>query len=63
MYGQAQALPASLFNLGISPYINASIVMTILLVLPAEIISFPWLTRLKESRKEGKSVSSGFIVV
>ena len=57
LYGQAQALPASLFNLGISPYINASIVVTVLLVLPAEIFTFQWLARLKEARKEGKSVS------
>jgi preprotein translocase subunit SecY len=61
LYGQAQALPASLFNLGISPYINASIVITVLLVLPAEIFTFQWLARLKEARKEGKSVSSLFV--
>ena len=59
LYGQAQALPASLFNMGISPYINASIVMTILLVMPKELFGFQWIERLKEARKEGKSVSLG----
>ena len=37
--------------------------MTILLVLPTEIFTFPWLTRLKESRKEGKSVSAYFTLL
>ncbi|KAG1665642.1 hypothetical protein FOA52_011236 [Chlamydomonas sp. UWO 241] len=55
LYGQAQALPASLFDLGISPYINASIVITVLMVLPKELFSWQWLAQLKESRKEGKA--------
>ncbi len=34
LYGQAQALPASLFELGISPYVNASIAISMLLAVP-----------------------------
>lgn len=34
LYGQARDIPASIFDLGISPYINASIVMQLLLVMP-----------------------------
>ena len=58
LYGQAQALPASIFELGISPYINASIVMSVLLYFPSDVFEFAWLKRLKEARKEGKSVST-----
>eukprot|EP00879_Flechtneria_rotunda_P019900 GHRR01020916.1.p1 GENE.GHRR01020916.1~~GHRR01020916.1.p1 ORF type:complete len:458 (+),score=125.90 GHRR01020916.1:187-1560(+) len=54
LYGQAQALPASLFDLGISPHINASIIITMLLILPKELLPFPWANRLREARKEGK---------
>lgn len=57
LYGQAQALPASLFELGISPHINASIVITMLLLLPKDLLPFPWAARLREARKEGKGVS------
>lgn len=56
LYGQAQVLPASLFDLGISPYINSSIFLTILMVLPNQLMPFQWLTQLKEARKEGKTV-------
>lgn len=58
LYGQAQVLPASLFDLGISPYINSSIFLTILMVLPNQLMPFQWLTQLKEARKEGKTVSA-----
>jgi hypothetical protein len=34
LYGQAAALPASLFELGISPHINASILISMLLCMP-----------------------------
>lgn len=54
LYGQAQALPASLFELGISPHINASIIITMLLLLPKDLLPFPWADRLREARKEGK---------
>jgi preprotein translocase subunit SecY len=57
LYGQAQALPASLFELGISPHINASIIVSLLLILPKELLPFPWAARLREARKEGKGVS------
>ena len=58
LYGQAQALPASIFDLGISPYINASIIMSMLLFIPPELaVHSQWITRLKEARKEGKNVS------
>jgi len=56
LYGQAQALPASLFELGISPHINASIIITMLLLLPKDLLPFPWADRLREARKEGKGV-------
>jgi hypothetical protein len=56
IYGQASELPASLFDLGISPYINASILVTILLLLPKDLIEWQPLDRLREARKEGKSV-------
>ncbi len=56
--GQATALPASLFDLGISPTINASIVMGIVFMLPPDMLAlWPWLRRLADARKEGKSVS------
>ena len=57
IYGQASQLPASLFDLGISPNINASILVSILLLLPKELVE-GWqpLDRLREARKEGKSV-------
>jgi preprotein translocase subunit SecY len=58
LYGQAQALPASLFELGISPHINASIIITIVLLLPKDLLPFPWADRLREARKEGKGVST-----
>ncbi|KAF6257493.1 pre protein translocase secY subunit [Scenedesmus sp. NREL 46B-D3] len=54
LYGQAQALPASLFELGISPHINASIIVSMLLILPKDVLPFPWAARLREARKEGK---------
>jgi hypothetical protein len=57
LYGQAQALPASLFELGISPHINASIIITLVLLLPKDLLPFPWADRLREARKEGKGVS------
>jgi hypothetical protein len=59
IYGQASELPASLFDLGISPYINASILVTILLLLPKDLIEWQPLDRLREARKEGKSVRRG----
>ncbi|GLC37261.1 hypothetical protein PLESTB_001142600 [Pleodorina starrii] len=60
LYGQAQDIPASLFDLGISPFVNASILLAVALVLPAEITSglppgLGWLARLKEARKEGRT--------
>jgi hypothetical protein len=39
LYGQAAALPASLFELGISPYINASIIITWILAMPEQLVS------------------------
>jgi hypothetical protein len=57
LYGQAQALPASLFDLGISPHINASILITLVLLLPKDMLPFKWADRLREARKEGKGVS------
>lgn len=59
IYGQASELPASLFDLGISPHINASILVSILLLLPKEIVEWQPLDRLREARKEGKSVGCG----
>jgi preprotein translocase subunit SecY len=41
LYGQAQDIPASLFDLGISPFINASILMAVCLVLPDEVVKLP----------------------
>lgn len=58
LYGQAQALPASLFDLGISPHINASIMIAMMLLLPKDLLPFPWAERLREARKEGKGVSA-----
>eukprot|EP00198_Chlamydomonas_reinhardtii_P008179 XP_001697516.1 preprotein translocase secY subunit [Chlamydomonas reinhardtii] len=58
LYGQAQDIPASLFDLGISPFVNASIVMAITLVLPQEVSTLPgmgWLGRLRDARKEGRT--------
>ncbi|KAG2483194.1 hypothetical protein HYH03_017929 [Edaphochlamys debaryana] len=58
LYGQASDIPASLFDLGISPWINASILLSLLLVLPQEITTLPgmeWLGRLREARKEGRT--------
>ncbi|KAL6753533.1 pre protein translocase secY subunit [Haematococcus lacustris] len=52
LYGQSQALPASLFELGISPLINASIAITMATSVPDE-LAVGWLQRLKEARKEG----------
>lgn len=57
LYGQAQALPASLFELGISPHINASIIVTVLLMLSKDLLPFSWANRLRDARKEGKAVS------
>jgi len=57
LYGQAQALPASLFDLGISSHINASIIITMLLILPKDLLPFRWANRLRDARKEGKGVS------
>jgi len=62
IYGQASELPASLFDLGISPYINASILVSILLLLPKELLEWQPLDRLREARKEGKSVRWGWVV-
>jgi hypothetical protein len=56
LYGQAQALPASLCDLGISPHINASIIISMLLLLPKELLPYSWATRLRDARKEGKGV-------
>ncbi|KAI8473294.1 MAG: pre protein translocase secY subunit [Monoraphidium minutum] len=55
IYGQASELPASLFDLGISPHINASILVSILLLLPKELAEWQPLDRLREARKEGKA--------
>jgi len=58
LYGQASALPASLFDLGISPYINASIFVVLVLAMPDQLLlPVKSLSRLKEARKQGKSVS------
>ncbi len=38
LYGQARALPASLFELGISPFINASILVTLVLAMPEQLV-------------------------
>ena len=57
LYGQSKELPASIFDLGISPHINASIIIAVLLIIPKELASFRWLDRLREARKEGKGVS------
>ena len=54
LYGQVHALPASLFDLGISPFINASIIMVILLVMPNDVLKFQWLGNLQEAKKQGK---------
>jgi hypothetical protein len=59
LYGQSQALPASLFDMGISPHINASIIIMVVLLLPKDLLPFPWADRLREARKEGKGVSCG----
>lgn len=61
LYGQSKELPASLFDLGISPHINANIIIAILLILPKELVSFSWLDRLREARKEGKGVSRSHV--
>jgi hypothetical protein len=59
LYGQANELPASLFDLGISPFINASIIMFMLMVLPKEALpEAQWLTKLRQARKEGKQVGA-----
>ncbi|GLI64245.1 hypothetical protein VaNZ11_007444 [Volvox africanus] len=58
LYGQAQDIPASLFDLGISPFVNASILLAVALVLPQEVTTLPglgWLSRLREARKEGRT--------
>ncbi|EFJ48697.1 hypothetical protein VOLCADRAFT_90455 [Volvox carteri f. nagariensis] len=58
LYGQAQDIPASLFDLGISPFVNASILLAVALVLPQEMATLPglsWLSRLREARKEGRT--------
>lgn len=54
LYGQVHALPASLFDLGISPFINASIVMLVLLFMPNDVLKLQWLGNLQEARKQGK---------
>jgi len=60
LYGQASALPASLFDLGISPYINASIFVVMILAIPDPLLApIKGLMRLKEARKQGRSVSLG----
>lgn len=58
LYGQASALPAALFDLGISPHINASIVVAIVLMMPKALLPFRWADRLRDARKEGKGVSA-----
>jgi len=56
LYGQATALPASLFDLGISPYINASIFVVMVLAIPDPALApIKSLMRLKEARKQGRS--------
>jgi hypothetical protein len=58
LYGQANELPASLFDLGISPFINAQILMFVLLIIPEQLLpQTQWMTKLRQARKEGKSVS------
>ncbi|MEW5305734.1 MAG: hypothetical protein WDW36_008253 [Sanguina aurantia] len=58
LYGQARELPASIFDLGISPYISASILVTAALSLPPDIANLTpcahFLANLREMRKEGK---------
>lgn len=57
LYGQANELPASIFDLGISPFINASILAFVLLAMPADWLpQWQWLERLRQARKEGKQV-------
>ena len=58
LYGQAQDLPASLYDLGLSPYITASILVGMLMVPQlAQGIPLQALQRMQEAKKEGKSVS------
>lgn len=58
LYGQANELPASLFDLGISPFINAQILMFVLLIIPEQLLpQTQWMSKLRQARKEGKSVS------
>jgi preprotein translocase subunit SecY len=54
LYGQAGELPASLFDLGIGPHINASIVLMVVLLLPKDLLPYAWAQRLRDARKEGK---------
>jgi len=54
LYGQAAELPASLFDLGIGPHINASIVLMVVLLLPKDLLPYAWAQRLRDARKEGK---------
>jgi len=51
LYGQARELPASIFDLGIGPWINAQIIVTVLLSLPKDLLPFEWAERLREARK------------
>lgn len=58
MYGQAQDLPASLFDLGLSPFLNASIMLAFLMMLPAGVAKLPYcgvLSRIQEARQEGRA--------
>lgn len=58
LHPQARDLPASIFDLGISPYISASILLTCALSIPPDIANLlpcaEMLSRLREMRKEGK---------
>lgn len=62
LYGQTNELKASIFSLGISPHINASIFTMFAMIVPKDWLGFKWLERwaerLKESRREGKAVSN-----
>lgn len=51
LYGQAQELPASLFNLGIGPYINASIIVSVLLSMPKDLAPWEFVEKMRAARK------------
>lgn len=54
LYGQVGTLPASLFELGISPFIFASIFINVLIGMPKEAIPDSIIPGLREAKKEGK---------